>query len=64
VKYHNGFENALFYSITPLKEWRYYVQKLPQFELSGKGTHSLSVREATPQSKLAPLRMSNIEIQL
>lgn len=64
VKYHNGFENALFYSITPLKEWRHYVQKLPQFKLSGKGAHSLSVREGIPQSKLAPLRMSNIEIQL
>ena len=64
VKYHNGFEPALSYSITPLKQWRRYVQMLPQFTLSGKGTHSLSVREGIPQSKLAPLRMSNIEIQL
>lgn len=64
VKYHNGFEPALSYSITPLKQWRRYVQMLPQFTLSGKGTHSLTVKEANPQSKLSPLRMSNIVIKI
>ena len=64
VKYHNGFEPALSYSITPLQQWSRYVQQLPQFTLSGKGTHSLTVKEAHPQSKLSPLRMSNIVIKI
>lgn len=62
VKYYNGFEKELFYSITPLEEWKFYTQKLPPVRLSGEDVHSFSVRESNPVSKVSPLRMNNIFI--
>lgn len=63
IKLYNGFEKELFYSITPLREWRRYSLKLSPMRLSRSDLHSLSVREANPLSKVSPLRMNNIEIK-
>ena len=63
VKYYNGFEEELLYSITPLTEWRRYAQKLPPLQLSGDDMHTFSLRDAHPPSKVSPLRMSNIKIK-
>ncbi|MBP6868192.1 MAG: alpha-L-fucosidase [Bacteroidales bacterium] len=63
IKYYNGFESELHYSITPLKEWKIYSQKLSPVTLSTEGIHSLSIRESNPVSITAPLRMHNVQIK-
>lgn len=64
VKYYNGFEKELFFSLTPLTEWRVYTQPLPPVLLSGGAVHAFSLRDALPQSTVSPLRMSNVKIKL
>jgi len=64
VKYYNGFEKELFFSLTPLTEWRVYTQPLPPVLLSGGAVHVFSLRDALPQSTVSPLRMSNVKIKL
>jgi len=39
IKYYNGFEKELHYSITPLREWKLYYQRLSPVELSAEGVH-------------------------
>ena len=64
IKYYNGFEKELCYSITPLWEWRRYAQKLPTMQLSRQELHRLRLSDNNPLSKVSPLRMNNIEIKL
>ncbi|HOT55164.1 MAG TPA: alpha-L-fucosidase [Bacteroidales bacterium] len=63
IKYYNGFESELHFSITPLEEWKIYSQKLSPVTLSTEGIHSLSIRESNPVSITAPLRMHNVQIK-
>jgi len=62
IKYYNGFEKELCYSIIPLPEWKQYSQKLSPVRLSGEKTHTLTIRASNPESKISPLRMNNIEV--
>ena len=64
IKYYNGFEKELCYSITPLREWRRYSQKLPTMQLTRQELHRLRLSDKNPLSKVSPLRMHNIEIKL
>ena len=64
IKYYNGFEKELCYSITPLREWRRYSQKLPTMQLTHQELHRLRLSDKNPLSKVSPLRMNNIEIKL
>ncbi|MFA5444924.1 MAG: alpha-L-fucosidase [Bacteroidales bacterium] len=45
IKYYNGFEKELHYSITPLKEWKVYYQMLSSVELSAEGVHIFLVQK-------------------
>ena len=64
IKYYNGFEKELCYSITPLWEWRRYSQKLPTMQLTRQELHRLRLSDKNPLSKVSPLRMNNVEIKL
>ncbi len=64
IKYYNGYENELHYSLTPLKEWKIYFQKLPRVTVAPGRVHSFSVREDNTASRVAPIRMNNIKITL
>ncbi len=63
IKLYNGYEKEFSYKITPLEQWTVYTQKLLPMKLdTGKDFHSLSIRDANPISKVAPLRLNNISI--
>lgn len=62
IKYYNGFEKSFSYGIMPLNEWTVYTQRLSPVTLDKKEHHSFSIRLANPDSKVSPLRMSNIRI--
>lgn len=64
IKYYNGFEKEFSYGITPLEEWKVYTQKLSPVALERKENHTLSIRLNNPESKVSPLRMNNIQINL
>ena len=62
VKYYNGFDTELTYSITPLEEWQQYSIKLPSFTIKRNDTHRISLRSEDAISNVSPLRMNNIFI--
>ena len=63
IKYYNGFEKSFSYGIKPLNEWTVYTQRLSPLTLDKKEFHSFSIRLANPDSKVSPLRMSNVKIK-
>ncbi|MDD4776677.1 MAG: alpha-L-fucosidase [Fermentimonas sp.] len=64
VKYYNGYEKELSYSITPLDEWVIYENRLTPQKLQRKEYHSLSLIANDPDSYVSPLRLNNIIIEL
>lgn len=63
IKYYNGFEKELSYSITPLYEWIIYQHKLASKKLEKEEYHSLSLTSEDAESNVSPLRMNNIVIE-
>ncbi len=63
VKFYNGFEKTLQYSLKPLQEWTVYRQKLPPVRFRKNGCQQISIRDANPASRVAPLRMSNLRME-
>ena len=63
IKYYNGYETALSYGIKPLNEWTIYRCKLTPVRLGKEVTHIFALRAAHPESKVAPLRMSNVSVR-
>lgn len=63
VKYFNRYADRLYYSISKLSEWKMYEMKAEPFDLTGQAVHNLSLRAASPSSKVSPLRMNNIQIR-
>lgn len=62
IKYYNGYEKSLNYSIRPLSEWQVYTTTLPSVSIEKADFHTISIRSANPESKVSPLRMNNIQI--
>ncbi|MEA5080212.1 MAG: alpha-L-fucosidase [Dysgonamonadaceae bacterium] len=62
IKYYNGYEKSLNYSIRPLSEWHIYSISLPSLSLEKADFHTISIRSSNPESKVSPLRMNNIQI--
>ena len=63
VKYYNGFDTELTYSITPLEEWQQYSIKLPSFAIKRNDIHNISLRSDDAISSVSPLRMNNITLK-
>lgn len=63
IKYYNGYESELNFSIAPQEQWTVYTQKLPAVKLKTQKTHTVSLRSANPESAVAPLRMNNIQVK-
>ena len=63
VKYFNRYADRLYYSNSKLSEWKMYEMKAEPFDLTGQAVHNLSLRAASPSSKVSPLRMNNIQIR-
>ena len=63
VKYYNGFDTELTYSITPLEEWQQYSIKLPSFTIKRNDTHRISLRSEDAISNVSPLRLNNITLK-
>lgn len=64
IKFYNGFEEHLNYSIKPLNEWNMYSKKLNKTSLRNTADHTITIRLANPPSAVTPLRMNNIKIKL
>ena len=60
IKYYNGFDTELTYSITPLEEWHQYSIKLPSFAIKKNTIHNISLRTDDSISSDSPLKMNNI----
>lgn len=60
IKLYNGYEKNINYSLQPLSEWTIHSQKLNSMPIGNQ----LTLRAAAPSSKVEPLRMSNIKIEL
>ncbi len=60
IKLYNGYEKAINYSLQPLNEWMIHSQKLNTLNIGNE----LTLRAAKPSSKVEPLRMNNIKIEL
>lgn len=63
VKLYNGFEKELQYSVNPLPAWTLYRQGLSPATSGGSGYRKVSVRDALPASRVAPLRLNNLRIK-
>ncbi|NLC86704.1 MAG: hypothetical protein GX680_07135 [Bacteroidales bacterium] len=64
VKYYNGYEKELSYSITPLNEWIIYENNLTPVSLQRKEYHTVSLTADDAQLYVSPLRLSNITIEI
>jgi len=64
VKFFNRHTEKLSYSIHSLDEWVVYRKTLPSFGLNHSETHQLSVKDANPPSKVAPLELSNMRVKM
>ena len=64
IKFYNGFEQELRYSLKPLPEWKVYQQGLAPGTLRENAPLRVSLRDAEPISQVAPLRMNNVRIKL
>lgn len=62
IKYYNGFDTELTYSITPLEKWHQYSIKLPSFAIKRNTIHNISLRSDDSISSVSPLKMNNINI--
>ncbi len=62
IKHFNRFADMLHYSLKSLDEWKIYEMKLAPMKLSKSKTHSISISEQNPDSKVSPLIMNNVEI--
>lgn len=62
IKYYNGFDTEIKYSITPLEEWQKYSIKLPPFAIKKNNIHNITLRSDDAISNVSPLRMNNIFI--
>lgn len=60
IKLYNGYEKELNYSLQLLESWREHSQRVPQL----KAAEELSIRLATPSSKVEPMRLNNLRIKL
>jgi alpha-L-fucosidase len=64
VKYYNGYEKELSYSITPLNEWTIFENNLSSYNLQEKEYHTISLTAEDAESYVSPIRMNNIVIEL
>ncbi len=60
IKYYNGFEKEISYSIKPLTEWTIHTHKLRPTYVSGE----ISLRATDTDSAVSPIRLNNISIKL
>lgn len=64
IKHFNRFEDKLYYSIKPMDSWKIYSQQIQPVDLSKNKAHKVSLRQAQPSSKVSPLRLNNVEIEV
>lgn len=64
IKYFNRFENKLNYNIQPLDSWKVYSQELQPMLLNKNLIHRISLKLSQPNSKVSPLRLNNVMIEV
>ena len=64
IKYFNRFEKNLNYSIQPLDSWKVFSLELQPTILNDDKIHKVSLELTHPDSKVTPLRLNNLKINV
>ena len=64
IKYFNRFEKNLNYSIQPLDSWKVFSLELQPTVLNDDKIHKVSLELTHPDSKVTPLRLNNLKINV
>ena len=64
IKYYNGYDKTFSYSVNPLKSWKMYSQKLDPVTINKEKEHTLSLRVDDAPSRVAPMRLHNLQIAI
>ncbi len=64
IKHYSRYNTQVCHSLYFPKSWKIYYLKMDNLTLSRQQIHELSVNKIQPKTKVEPLRMNNLKIQL